>query len=61
MHRENFTEGSVSQIIFDIWDHPDWTDEQAEKKLMRKPKKELVDFILTAQSKGRFGNGYIHK
>ena len=59
MNREDFTEGSVEQIIFDFWDG---TQKQSdfEMALMEKDKQSLVDFIVVAQGKGIFGNGYIH-
>lgn len=59
MNREDFTEGSVSQTIFDFWEgkHP---KDLRFILLNRKTKRELVDFIIEAQSKGRFGGGYIH-
>lgn len=60
MNREDFTEGSVGQALFDLWDGRKEAEETAFILRNRIPKKELVDFIMEAQSKGVFGHGYIH-
>jgi len=61
MDRENFTEGSIFQIIFDYWNKRIRTENGFKRKLMLKSKAELADFIIQAQSQGIFGNGYIHE
>jgi hypothetical protein len=59
MNRNDFTVGSVSQVIFDYWDKA-LTDEGLFLALLMKQKHELVDFITEMQSKGCF-KGYIHE
>lgn len=59
MNRDDFTEGSVEQVIFDHWDNR-INQDGFRNKLLRLPKKELVDFIILIQQKGKFGDGYIH-
>jgi hypothetical protein len=56
--RENFPEGSVDQIIFDHWDLRT-TEPLFKNQLMELPKEDLIDFIITAQSKGWF-SGHCH-
>lgn len=60
MNREDFTEGSVEQALFDLWDGKREAEGTAFLLHNRIPKRKLVDFIMEAQSKGVFGNGYIH-
>ena len=60
MDREDFTEGSISQIIFDFWDGR-IKDRKFYTRLNRVAKKDLVEFIIEAQQKGLFGNRYIHE
>lgn len=59
MNRDDFTEGSVEQAIFDLWDNR-IDDQQFSDALMKLPQKDLIDFILQLQDKGKFGSGYIH-
>jgi hypothetical protein len=56
MNREDFTEGSVEQVIFDYWDGK---TKDLEQELTKVNKKELVEFIAEVQSKGLF-EGYCH-
>ena len=59
MNRNDFTDGSVEQVIFDHWDNR--IDQDGFRNtLLRLPKKDLVDFIMLIQQKGKFGDGYIH-
>jgi hypothetical protein len=60
MNREDFTEGSVGQIIFNFWDGRINKQSDFESALLECDKQSLVDFIMQAQGAGRFGGGYIH-
>ena len=60
MNREDFTEGSVEMALFDLWSGDKDKDFVSYLLLDCITKRELVDFIMLAQSKGVFGNGYIH-
>lgn len=60
MNKENFKEGSVERIIFEYWDEA--IDNAEFRRILNKVRKEdLIDFIMDAQSRGRFGDGYIHE
>lgn len=59
MNKEDFTDGSVSQIIFIAWEKG-VNDYWFKTSLMHCTKSELADFIVEAQNKGLFGKGYIH-
>ena len=59
MNENNFKEGSIEQSIFIAWDTGKVND-KLENKLMKFKKKDLAEFISNSQSKGIFGNGYIH-
>ncbi len=57
--RTSFPENSVEQIIWDYWDNSSNTTSDFENALSALDKGTLVDFIMSAQSKGRFANGFI--
>jgi hypothetical protein len=59
MNRQDFTEGSVEQILFDFWDET-ISGQSRDELLRQKTQGDLIDFITTAHNKGRFGGGYIH-
>jgi len=59
MNREDFTDGSVEQAIYDYWDNR-LDQDGFRNTLLRLPKKELVGFIILIQQKGKLGSGYIH-
>lgn len=60
MNRSDFKEGGVAQLIYDYWDGRLRDSDVLKCRLMRIKKEDLVDFIMEAQSKGRFGELYIH-
>lgn len=60
MNRDDFTKGSVSQILFDYWNIEIDKIDLVFMLYNRTTKKALADFIIEAQSKGCF-KGYIHE
>lgn len=61
MNREDFTEGSVHQIIFDYCNGAVWQPDEFYRQLFDYPtRRDLVDFIVEIQSKG-FLKGYCHE
>lgn len=59
MTREDFTEGSINQLIFEFWDGK-ITQDELRDRLVDFGSYDLAEFIIDTQGCGRFGDGYIH-